>query len=297
MNTNIKNRTSQAWALDQLQLSHNVIDYATLGTQIAKDDHEYVRLHFGLQGSYDFSFAQLNRSFSLSGHHHNIMYSNGLEIAVTNKTKRIETFGINFTSAAFIAIGQHGNDPLKRFTERVVKRAHSILSTTWPTNNFKIQAVIKEIIHCAYQKELKDLFLLSKSIELLVLQAECFEKNAANTLVKSEKDKRKLKEAKELLDLRIDQPPTLIELAKLIGLNEYKLKKGFKALFGTTVFGYVHQCRMNLAKRLLLDTDKTAKEIAYQIGYSSPQHFSNVFKKNFGLSPNAVRINPDAAID
>jgi len=53
----------------------------------------------------------------------------------------------------------------------------------------------------------------------------------------------------------------------------------------------------HFTKRLLLGTDKSAKEIAYQTGYSSPQHFSNAFKKKFGLTPNSVRNFPDSAID
>lgn len=99
-----------------------------------------------------------------------------------------------------------------------------------------------------------------------------------------------------MLNLRLHNPPTIIALSKLIGINEYKLKKGFKELFGTTIFGYIHQNRMTLAKSLLLDTTKSVKEVAYQIGYSSPQHFSNAFKKEFGVTPNSIRKNPDSAI-
>ena len=294
---NIKNRSSKSWELDKILISHNVIDYHSTSKQVFKDDSEYVRLHFGLQGSYGFTFSQLNSSYSLAGHHNNIMYSDGLEIEVENKTKRIETFGINFTTDSFIEIGQNGNELLKRFTDNVINKNNSILSSNWKISNFKIQQVINEIINCSYKDELKNLFLLSKSIELLVLQAELYDNQSTNQFIKSEKDKRKLIEAKELLSLRIDNPPTIVELAKLIGINEYKLKKGFKELFGTTVFGYIHNCRMSLAKRLLLGTDKSAKEIAYHTGYSSPQHFSTAFKKKFGVTPNSVRNAPDSAID
>ncbi|GAA4115058.1 hypothetical protein GCM10022393_15010 [Aquimarina addita] len=86
------------------------------------------------------------------------------------------------------------------------------------------------------------------------------------------------------------------ELSRLVVLNEYKLKRGFKELFGTPVFGYIHQTRMDLAKRLLLDTSKTAKEIAYEIGYCSPQHFSKAFKEQFVISPNSIRNTPDPII-
>lgn len=284
--------TSKKWELDEILISHNII-YSTFRTHISKNDTELVRLHFGLSGDYDFKYRQLNSSFELSGHHNNIMYSSGIEIEVSNKSKRIETFGVNFTTESFINIAQNGNDLLRRFAEKVINKDHAILSNDWRPNNFKIQQVINEILNCHYTDELKNLFLLSKSIELLVLQAELYELNTSNKFIKSNLDKQKLFEAKEILTLQIDNPPTISNLSKLINLNEYKLKKGFKELFGTTVFGHIHRNRMNLAKRLLLETDKTAKEIAYETGYSSPQHFSKAFKKEFGTTPDSIRNNPN----
>ena len=53
---------------------------------------------------------------------------------------------------------------------------------------------------------------------------------------------------------------------------------------------------MDLAKRLLLGTSKTAKEIAYETGYGSPQHFSKAFKEQFGIPPNSIRNIPDSTI-
>ena len=294
---NIKNRISKSWELNNIQISHNVLEYDSFGTTKSLNDTNCVRLHFGLQGSYDFSFSQLNSSFSLSGHHNNIMYTDGLEIEVSNKSRKIETFGINFDTKTFIEIGQNGNEPLKKFTDKVINQKNSILSKEWKTNNFKIQQVISEIVNCTYKDELKDLFLLSKSIELLVLQAESYGLKTNNAFIKTKADKEKLINAKELLISRIDNPPTIVELSKLVGVNEYKLKKGLKELFGTTIFGYIHSLRMSMAKRLLLGTDKTAKEIAYETGYSSAQHFSNAFKKKFGVPPNSVRNTPNNTID
>ena len=293
----IKNRVSTNWKLDEISISHNVIDYRENAKVVSKNEEDCVRLHFGMQGSYDFSYRQLNANYNLSGSHNNIMYTDGLEIEVHNRSKRIETFGVNFSPESFIKIGQNGNDVLKRFTDNVINKKNCILSDEWKVSNFKIQQVIDEVIHCTYQEELKNLFLLSKSIELLVLQAEQYGEQKPNQFIKLKKDKRKLVEAKELLHSRIENPPTIIELAKLIGLNEYKLKRGFKELFGTTIFGYIHKSRMTLAKKLLLGTDKSAKEIAFETGYGSPQHFSNAFKKEFGITPNSVKKTPDSAIN
>lgn len=294
--TNVENITSQVWDLGNLNISHYVVDYQNLGVNTAKKDTDYVRLHFGLQGAYDFTFAQLNASFQLSGHHNNIMYSDGLDLVVANKTNRIETFGINMETETFVGIAQKGNEPLKRLADKVINKEHAILAQEWQTNTFRIQSVINEIIHCPYTDNLKDLFLLSKSIELLVLQAELYEEDKGPVHVKSRQDKDKLIAAKEIITDRIDSPPSLNELAKLVALNEYQLKRGFKELFGTTVFGHIHQLRMDLAKRLLLGTSKTAKEIAYETGYSSPQHFSKAFKREFGVPPQSIRKTPDCTI-
>jgi len=293
---NIKQRTTKTWESKDIRIAHNVLEYHSFGTTTSTNDTNCVRLHFGLYGSYDFRFAQLSSSFSLSGHHSNIMYSDGLELEVHNKSKTIETFGVNIAVDKFIEIGENGNEPLRRFTENVISGKNAILSKHWKTSNFNIQLVVQEMIQCNYRDELKDLFMLSKSIELLVLQAELYEQEESQQYIKTRHDRDKLIAAKELLASNIDNPPTIVELSKQVGLNEYKLKKGFKELFGTTLFGYIHGLRMSLAKKLLLGTDKTAQEIAYETGYSSPPHFSKAFKKTFGVSPNSIRSNPDVAI-
>ncbi len=296
LNNKIEHKESTFWQLDEILISHTIIDYKSFGRNQFKNETESVRLHFGLKGDYNFNYRQLKDSFQLSGHHNNIMYSNGLDIEVENKSKIIETFGVNFTTESFIEIAKNGNEILKRFADKVVNKQDCILSNQWKTNNFKIQQVIKEILNCPYQQELRNLFLLSKSIELLVLQTDLYDPKKETTFIKKAIDKRRIIEAKEILISKIENPPTIIELSKLIGINEYKLKKGFKELFGTTIFGYIHENRMHLAKKLLLETDKPGKEIAYEIGYSSPQHFSTAFKKEYGITPNTIRENPDSVI-
>lgn len=47
-----------------------------------------------------------------------------------------------------------------------------------------------------------------------------------------------------------------------------------------------------LARQYLLDTRRTAAEIGYELGYSTPRHFNNAFKKRFGAAPDSIRKNP-----
>jgi len=150
--------------------------------------------------------------------------------------------------------------------------------------------VINQIINHPYKGDLQQLFLLSKSIELLVLCAESCDRAMQQKpeFIKMPADKEKLIAVRDLINDRLDCPPNLSEIARTVGLNEYKLKRGFKELFHTTVFGYLAEQRLLLARQYLQDTKKTAAEIGAELGYSTPQHFNNAFKKRFGGTPRSA---------
>lgn len=102
-------------------------------------------------------------------------------------------------------------------------------------------------------------------------------------------DIEKLYDAKNYIELNMLEECTLLELSRKIGLNDFKLKMGFKELFGTTVFGYLNELKMSYAKRLLLDEKKTISETSIILGYSVPHHFSAAFKRRFGYTPSVLK--------
>lgn len=287
-------RTSTIWQCDDIKLGHAVSIYKgyTSFTGGGSTD-DVVRLHFGLRGDYKFTYKQLNSSYNLAGGHHNIMYSKGFDIVVENKTLEIETFGIQFPAHLFISFTQNTGEPLQSFCNDILAGKNVMLSNNWGTINPAIQQVIQQVIYCRYAGDLKKLFLLSKSIELLVLCAESYKQaNQKETFIKSTTDKEKIIAVRDLVNERLHCPPNLSEIAKTVGLNEYKLKRGFKETFNTTVFGYLTEQRLQLAQQYLRDTCKTAAEISMELGYATPQHFNNAFKKRFGVTPFLVRNNP-----
>ncbi|SFE27654.1 AraC family transcriptional regulator [Spirosoma endophyticum] len=99
----------------------------------------------------------------------------------------------------------------------------------------------------------------------------------------------KLYYARDLLLEQLSAPPRLSELAKACELNEFSLKKGFKELFGTPVFGFVLQQRMAAARIALTSGEKNISELAYELGYAHPQHFTRVFKKYTGVTPKTLK--------
>ncbi|MEO1654742.1 MAG: AraC family transcriptional regulator, partial [Bacteroidota bacterium] len=94
-----------------------------------------------------------------------------------------------------------------------------------------------------------------------------------------------LKLAKEILENRLINPPSILELSKLVGLNTCKLKTGFKKLFGITIRQYLINLRMEMARDLIKNTDHPISYICHMVGYSNRGHFAALYQKYFGSTP------------
>lgn len=130
----------------------------------------------------------------------------------------------------------------------------------------------------------------AKILELLILYIKKAVQPPKKILhCKTATDINKIHEARFFITQKIQNSFSLQEVAKRVGLNENKLKYGFKEVFGTTVFGYLFDYKMQLAKQLLTDTDKSVSEIAILCGYDYPSHFSTSFKRKWGVSPQEIR--------
>lgn len=103
----------------------------------------------------------------------------------------------------------------------------------------------------------------------------------------SPRDRRLLMAARDRLLQDLGNPPTIADLARETGLNQLKLKRGFKTLFGHSVYALFQRERMERA-RVLLD-DHRVTETAVMLGYSNISHFSAAFRKQFGILPRDVR--------
>ncbi|ANI89538.1 AraC family transcriptional regulator [Arachidicoccus ginsenosidimutans] len=97
--------------------------------------------------------------------------------------------------------------------------------------------------------------------------------------------KAKIFHAKDVLLENIGEPMTIKALSRRVGINECYLKKGFKEVFGTTIFDFYQQQRMDHAKYLLYQKGLSVTDVANILGYSSISHFSSAFKKQTGIKP------------
>ncbi len=180
--------------------------------------------------------------------------------------------------------------PLQELVQaKSTERFHRSLGATTPA----MHQLLQQILHCPYQGLTQHLYLESKALELLVLQfAHGSEDDLSSkqTLFRAE-DVELLHRAKEILIQHAAEPPLLVELARQVGLNDRKLKQGFRHLFGTTVFGYLQDYRMQQAKQLLHDSDLTIASVAATVGYKNPEAFSTAFRRKFAVSPKVYQLS------
>jgi len=154
----------------------------------------------------------------------------------------------------------------------------------------KTRMVLEALLNHTYTGSLQNIFINAQMQMLLLYSLDCMigdkEIESFNCkFLSNEADREKIIKAREVLLQHIGEPITIKELSRKVAINECYLKKGFKEMFGTTVFDFYQSQRMEHAKYLLYEKGLNVTEVSVMLGYSSISHFSTAFKKHTGLKP------------
>jgi len=150
-----------------------------------------------------------------------------------------------------------------------------------------MKQAIHNLLQAPMQGTLQKLLVEAKVLELLAMQLGQFA--PANTAPTRSESKDIYHAVRAHLDSTFHHEHSLSGLARQFGLNEFKLKKGFRETFNTTVFAYLLDRRMEHARQLLLDCRVNVNEVSRKVGYKNANHFSTAFKKKFGVSPASLK--------
>ncbi|AFM22999.1 helix-turn-helix transcriptional regulator [Desulfomonile tiedjei] len=176
----------------------------------------------------------------------------------------------------------------KRF-RHILEGSHHGQFAWFGSNSPAKVGAFSEILHCPYPEEYRALFRESRALEFLAIQIRDFVdsergKALSPTPLRSD-DVERIRAARDRLIADLEHPPSLQELAAAVGINDRKLKTGFRQVFGTSVFGYYREYRMQAAHEILQTGNGNITEAAMAVGYQSLSHFSQAFRKRFGLRP------------
>ncbi|MEG3851162.1 AraC family transcriptional regulator [Microcoleus sp. herbarium19] len=158
----------------------------------------------------------------------------------------------------------------------------------YPKSNRAIQRTVQEIVNCPYRGFEKRLFLQGKVHDLISLQLLSVLRDRGSLppppCLKSSTI-ASIHHAKDLLLTDLENPPSSLELAQQVGVSDRTLQRGFRELFGITVFECLRQQRMIRAEQLLRDGKTTVAEVANRVGYAHLSSFAIAFKQQFGIAP------------
>jgi AraC-like DNA-binding protein len=154
----------------------------------------------------------------------------------------------------------------------------------------KTRSTIEAMLNHHYTDSFANIFINAQTQILLLYSLDCMADDKDDLPVKckflaNEEDREKIIKARELLLQHIGDPITIKALSRKVAINECYLKKGFREIFGTTIFDFYQGQRMEHAKYLLYEKGLSVTEVSMLLGYSSISHFSTAFKKHTGIKP------------
>lgn len=152
---------------------------------------------------------------------------------------------------------------------------------------------ITSLVKNQMKGQMRETFLRAKITELLCLACEslsqqCNESN--NRLKLTDRDIKLLHKVREEVRENFAAPPPLSEISRNIGLNRNKLSWGFKHLFGSGVYEYCQQYRMQKAKLMLKESKLSILEVAIEVGFQNQSSFSRAYKDFFSRAPSQDRL-------
>ncbi len=180
---------------------------------------------------------------------------------------------------------------LEKFLENADKNKPCLLSKVNLYASHKMMGVMKDILETEDEKELNEFYIEGKARELLVLAVRRIKKINGNSILLKKNEIETIETIQDWIKDNVSNYGSLRSIAKRFGLNINKLNKGFKQLYGLTVFDYILKIRMERASQQLKETDISIAEISFELGYTRVSAFTRAFKKFFGYRPNLLRKN------
>lgn len=278
-------------SLSDICITHVKIDTKRIIDFYMQGNQPLIEINFSISSDTIFCVEGLGKTFNLGPNQHNIIFHPDAAYHCRNhKGNNQELVSIMLAPTFFSKYIPHHQEffPLLNSLE---KNTVGLLSE----NNLPITAemhiLLKEIQESKSSCLFRRMFLEAKVTELLMLQMEQHFSRSSNQIIGlpvNKQEYERMQQAKQIIECNICNPCSLIDLAHQIGTNECSLKKAFKEIYGTTVYGYLTKVRMQEAKRLLIRGDMNVYEVALNMGYSDASNFIAAFKKYYGFTPGQI---------
>ncbi len=244
----------------------------------------YIQLYFCLKQTISVAFNMEHCVINLSNTDSNMVYFKDKEMNVLfNLAPKSEVICILISVEYFHSLFSDEGNYLINFASFNSDKPIIEPKEINPT----IKLILNQLTSKNAHGKLKSIYIKGKVYELLSYYYSAVENSNTESCpyISTEETIGKIKEAKQIVIKNMNNPPSLNDLAKQVGLNIKKLKSDFKEFYGMPVFTFLLNYKMELAKSLLVEKNYNVNEIALQLGYSSSSHFIAAFKRKYGITP------------
>ena len=247
-------------------------------------DSNFIQFHFCVKGSSQFVFNEGRYRLNILEENSLLLYNPQRDLPINLEVNphswmvsvliSIKNFhGLFSQEADYITFLSEDNRGKKYYKDGIISPSMAI--------------VLNQLINYNLNQSIKSLYFKGKAYELLSLyfnRSEDANIEQCPFLV-DETNVIKIKNAKDIMISRMAEPPSLQELADEIGLSLKKLKEGFKQIYGDSVFSFLFDYKMEVARKLLESGENNVNEVGLRVGYSTSSHFIAAFKKKYGTTP------------
>lgn len=136
-----------------------------------------------------------------------------------------------------------------------------------------------------YGGPLGQMFIESNTLSLVVEVASLLGEERRQIARIGRRSYERVAAARAILDESLVAPPKTLDLARQVGVNVTSLQHHFRAVLGTTIFGYVRRRRLEIACLLLTEHGLGVAEAGYRVGFASPAAFTAAYRRHFGHPP------------
>ncbi|MBP1840530.1 helix-turn-helix domain-containing protein [Formosa algae] len=257
-------------------------------------DFPFLKIHFEIEGSSRYTPKnEKSVAVYIPNGHYNFFYLPEVKGQLEYDCTKRKTLEILFTKAYLERVFGHTFKNLS--AEFGTALEQDIPFVMWEQSKpitAQLHLIIEEIVNCNYGECIKKAYLESKITEILAIFFDCLShKQTQHDLCIPKEDHLKILHAESIISKNLKNPPSILELSHLTGINQFKLKQNFKLIFGKPIFTYVTELRMVKAKKLISEQGYTIAETAYEIGYKNPQHFTAAFKKKYNYLPSKLKTD------
>ncbi|MFP3834539.1 helix-turn-helix transcriptional regulator [Chryseobacterium sp. SIMBA_028] len=273
---------------ENIHISFGNISLANKLQLYFESDFDTVEMHFALKGKSLAISENFQKTVQFDSYQHNIIYAHHMQGKMEFYGPDIHILEINLAPYFFKKFLPDHSGLFETFRNAIEKQHSSLIHPDHNRISLEMYQILNDITNCDRKGVFKRIYLEAKVSELLLLQLEQLFHDKSSTSSLSKKDEEKIYAVRDYIASNLNADCTLNDLAHQVGTNEFTLKKGFKELFGTTVFGFWNDTKMEQAKRLLLDSNMNISEVSDFIGYKNPRHFSAAFKRKYNVLPSKI---------